>query len=72
MKEVYVTFNGNSKEWPIYKQRIETISKEKGWKEVLTTYKLAQGRGPTDKEKKQNGQAMKYFSLSLVRDAVIF
>ena len=36
-KEVYVTFNGNSKEWPIYKQRIKTISEEKGWKDILTT-----------------------------------
>ena len=33
---------------------------------------MAQDEGPTDKEKKQNGQAMKYFSLSLVGDAVIF
>ena len=65
-KDVYITFSGEDEDWAVYKQRIETIAKEKGWKDVLTTY---DENTATDEEQKANTTALKYFSMSLMDHA---
>ena len=37
---MYVTFDGTEKAWPVYKQQIKTISKDKGWVDVLKPFNM--------------------------------
>ena len=50
-KNVYITFDGANKAWPVYKQQIKTIAKDKGWIDVLKPFNMEEA---DNEEKKKH------------------
>ena len=68
-KDMYVTFDGTNKAFPVNKQKIKTIAKDNGWVTVLTPFNMEE---EDNEKKKNNNTAMKYLSMSMILDAQNF
>ena len=67
VKEIYVQFNGNDKDWEGFKTRLLAIAKKRGWKEALTKHDAN-----VSNDVKQNAEAKNYLAFALIREAFVY